>query len=204
MSRVIVSELLTLDGVMQSPGYSDKDRRGGFTQGGWQLPLFDDVLGATVMEGIQGAGGLLLGRRTYEIFAAHWPNQPADDPIAPTLNALPKYVASTTLKEPLEWENSTLLSDVPSEVTKLKEQPGGDLLVIGSGVLVQSLMQHGLVDAYQLMIHPLVLGSGRRLFQDGNIERTPLRLTDSQTTPNGIVILTYEPAGTDTQGEGSQ
>ena len=200
MSRVIVSEFLTLDGVMQSPGYDGEDRRGGFEHGGWQLPLFDDALGATVVGGIQEAGGLLLGRRTYEIFAGHWPNQPADDPLAPILNGLPKYVASTTLEAPLEWANSTLLGeDVAEEVASLKQQPGKDLLVIGSGELVQTLMRHDLVDAYHLMLHPLVLGSGRRLFPDGTM-KTQLRLVDSATTTKGVLILTYEPAGTDAQG----
>ncbi len=201
MSRLIVSEFLTLDGVMQSPGYDGEDTRGGFEHGGWQPPLFDDALGAAVIGGIQRAGGLLLGRRTYEIFAAHWPKQPADDPLAPILNGLPKYVASATLKAPLEWENSTLLEgDVAGEVAKLKESPGGDLLLIGSGQLIRTLMEHDLVDEYRLMIHPLVLGSGRRLFPDG-IPRTPLRLVNSEATTKGVLILTYEPAGTDAEGK---
>jgi dihydrofolate reductase len=200
MSRVIVSEFLTLDGVMQSPGYDWEDRRGGFEHGGWQPPLFDDALGAAVVGGIQEAGGLLLGRRTYEIFARHWPNQPDDDPLAPILNGLPKYVASTTLKAPLEWANSTLLGeDVADKVANLKQQPGKDLLVIGSGELVQTLMQHELVDAYRLMLHPIVLGSGRRLFPDGTM-KTPLQLVDSTTTTKGVLILTYEPAGKDAEG----
>jgi dihydrofolate reductase len=204
MARVIVSEFLTLDGVMQSPGYDGEDNRGGFTDGGWQPPMFDDTLGTVVVGGIQEAGGLLLGRRTYEIFAAHWPKQPADDPLAPVLNALPKHVASTTLTAPLDWENSTLLEgDVAEAVAKLREQPGKDLLVIGSGELVRTLMQNDLVDAYRLMVHPLVLGSGRRLFQDGSMKRA-LRLVDTTTTTTGVVVLTYEPAADDVQGEGDQ
>jgi len=199
MARVIVSEFLTLDGVMQAPGDPEEDTRGGFEHGGWQLPLFDDALGAFVMGGIERAGGLLLGRRTYEIFAAHWPNQPDDDPLAPTLNALQKYVASRTLREALEWENSTLLTDVAADVAQLRVEAGGDLLVIGSGELVRTLMEHGLVDAYQLMIHPLVLGTGRRLFADGNT-KVALRLVDSQTTTTGVMILTYEPTEADVQG----
>jgi dihydrofolate reductase len=203
MGNVIVNEFLTLDGVMQSPGYDGEDRRGGFEHGGWQPPYFDDAAGKAVIGGIQEADGLLLGRRTYEIFAAHWPNQPDDDPLAPTLNALPKYVASTTLQEPLEWTNSTLLGDVTKDVAKLREDSGGDLLVIGSGELVKTLMDYGLVDEYRLMIHPLILGSGRRLFPDGSM-KVPLRLVDSSTTTQGVLILTYRPAAMDAQGEGGQ
>jgi dihydrofolate reductase len=199
--RVIMSEFLTLDGVMQAPGGSDEDTRGGFEHGGWQLALFDDVVGAFVMGGIAEAGGLLLGRRTYEIFAAHWPNQPEDDPLAPTLNKLPKYVASRTLEAPLEWENSTLLEgDVTDAVSKLREQPGGDLLVIGSGDFAKTLIQNDLVDAYQLMVYPLILGGGGRLFPtDGNMKRH-FNLVKSETTPNGIVILIYEPGAESTTG----
>ncbi len=200
MSRVIVNEFLTLDGVMQGPGYEWEDRRGGFEQGGWQQPYADDIFGAAVMEGIGEAGALLLGRRTYEIFAGFWPQQPDDDPLAPILNGLPKYVASTTLKAPLEWANSTLIEgDVAEGVAKLKQQPGKDLLVFGSGELVQTLMEHDLVDAYRLMIHPLVLGGGRRLFPDGTM-KTALQLVDSTTTTTGVLILTYHPARTDAEG----
>jgi dihydrofolate reductase len=206
MSRVIVSEFLTLDGVMQAPGGTDEDTRGGFQHGGWQMQLFDDALGQFVMGGISSAGGLLLGRRTYEIFAAHWPNQPDDDPLAPTLNALRKYVASRTLQAPLDWENSTLLEgDAADAVAKLKEQPGDDLLVIGSGDLVQTLIEHDLVDAYRLMVHPLLLGGGRRLFPSDGSTKRPLRLVDSSTSSTGVLILTYEPGmADDSQGEGGQ
>jgi dihydrofolate reductase len=203
MGKVIVNEFLSLDGVMQSPGYDGEDTRGGFRHGGWQPSYFDDAAGQAVIGGIQAAGGLLLGRRTYEIFAGWWPNQPADDPLAPTLNALQKYVASRTLKEPLEWENSMLLGDIANDVAKLKEQRGGDLLVIGSGELVKTLMEHDLVDEYRLMIHPLVLGSGRRLFPDGSM-KVPLQLVDSSTTTKGVLILTYRPAATDAEGEGGR
>jgi len=203
MSKVIVSEFLTVDGVMQSPGYTDEDASGGFEHGGWQLPLLDDVLMEAVMGVIGKARGLLLGRRTYDIFAAWWPNQPADDPIAPTFNEMPKYVASTTLSEPLPWENSHLITDVRSEVTKLREEEGGDLLVIGSGVLVQTLVGHDLVDAYHLMIHPLLVGGGKRLFPDGKM-RVPLRLVDTKTTTKGVVILRYEPEAAKSQGGEAQ
>ncbi|HEV8571471.1 MAG TPA: dihydrofolate reductase family protein [Actinomycetota bacterium] len=200
MRKVIVSEFLTLDGVMQAPGGSDEDRRGGFEHGGWQMPYFDEVAGNAVSEGMGASGGFLLGRRTYEIFAAYWPSAPADNPFAATINSLPKFVASTTLQEPLEWNNSTLLKgDVAEEVAKLKEQPGKDLQVIGSGDLVQTLMQHNLVDEYGLMIHPVVLGTGEHLFKEG-IPRTPLRLVDSKTTSTGVLILTYRPEGKEAEG----
>ena len=194
MPELIVNEFLTLDGVMQAPGAKDEDRSGGFERGGWQLEYFDDVFGSTIMEGLAAAGGFLLGRRTYEIFAAHWPNQPAADPLTGTFNALPKYVVSTTLAEPLPWENSRLIrGDVPAELGKLKAEPGKELQVIGSGQLVQTLMQDGLVDEYRLWIHPILLGSGRRLFgvADAPIR---LRLIDVKPTTTGVLIATYEPA----------
>ena len=192
--NLIVSEFLSLDGVMQAPGDSDEDRSAGFEHGGWQMPYLDEAAGNAISDGMATAGGFLLGRRTYEIFAAFWPSQPDDDPIAATLNNLPKYVASTTLNEPLEWRNATLLEgDVAEAVATLKRQPGKDLHVIGSGELAQTLMRHDLVDEYRLMLHPLVLGSGRRLFRDGN-PRTALRLVDTTTSSTGVLILTYRPA----------
>jgi dihydrofolate reductase len=200
MSRLIVNEFLTLDGVMQGPGYEWEDRRGGFEDGGWQQPYADEIFGKAVTEGLAEAGALLLGRRTYEIFAGFWPQQPDDDPLAPILNGLPKYVASTTLEAPLGWANSTVISgDVAEGVAKLKQQPGKDLLVFGSGDLVRTLLEGGLVDELRLMIHPLVLGGGRRLFPDGTM-KTALELVDSTTTTKGVLILTYHPARTDTQG----
>lgn len=193
MRKVIVSEFLSLDGVMQAPGDPDEDRRGGFEHGGWQVGYFDETAGADIIEAISTSGGLLLGRQIYESFAAFWPNAPADDPFAKPMNGLPKFVASTTLEEPLAWRNSTLIKGGVSEgVAALKERPGNDLNVIGSGVLVQSLMHHGLVDRFRLMIHPVVLGTGMRLFRDG-IGRTALRLVGSKTTSTGVLILTYEP-----------
>jgi len=195
MPKLIVNEFLTLDGVMQAPGSPDEDRSGGFERGGWQLDYFDDVFGSTIMEGLDAAGGFLLGRRTYEIFAAHWPNQPADDPLAGTFNELPKYVVSTTLAERLPWANSKLIrGDVPAELAKLKDQPGKELQVIGSGQLVRTLVQHGLVDEYRLMIHPILLGSGKRLFREGADAPTKLRLVDVKPTTTGVLIATYQPA----------
>jgi dihydrofolate reductase len=195
MRSVIVSEFLTLDGVMQAPGDPQEDRSGGFEHGGWQRPYFDQAMGGAIAEGMATSGGFLLGRRTYEILSAFWPNQPADDPFAAAMNSLPKHVASTTLEEPLTWQNATLLKgDVAEAVAELKRQPGKDLQVIGSGELVQTLIRHQLVDEYRLMVHPLVLGSGRRLFGDGTV-KIPLQLIETRTTGTGVVVLTYRPAG---------
>jgi dihydrofolate reductase len=191
MTRVVVFTSLTLDGVMQAPGRPDEDRCGGFKHGGWATPYADPVM----WEGMGNAGALLLGRRTYEDFYAFWPNQ-TDNPFTAVLNHTQKYVASTTLEEPLPWSNSTLLNGVPAEaVARLKEQPGieKDLVVLGSGELVQSLMLGDLVDEYVLLVHPLVLGSGRRLFADGS-PSIALRLVDTKTTTTGVVIVTYQPA----------
>jgi dihydrofolate reductase len=196
MRKVIVDEFMTLDGVVQAPGGADEDTDGGFEHGGWQIPYGDEIFGETVVEGMAEAGGFLLGRRTYEIFAAYWPNAPEEErAVAAPLNDLPKYVASTTLTEPLEWQNSTLLKgDTADAVSALKREAGKDIHVIGSGELVQTLMQHGLVDEYRLMIHPIVMGGGKRLFRDGG-DRKPLRLVDSKVSTTGVVIATYEPAG---------
>jgi dihydrofolate reductase len=193
MRNLIVNEFLSLDGVMQAPGAPDEDRSGGFEHGGWQRQYFDESFLGIVSESMAETGGFVFGRRTYEIMAAHWPFQPDDDPFAPTLNGSPKYVASTTLTEPLAWQNSTLLQgDVAKAVAELKGQPGKDLVVLGSGELVQTLMENDLVDRYGLMFNPLVLGGGKRLFRDGSAMRK-LRLVDSKTTGTGILVTTYEP-----------
>jgi dihydrofolate reductase len=192
MSNIIVFENLTLDGVMQAPGRRDEDLRGGFRHGGWATPYADPVLGRVAGESMASTGGLLLGRRTYEDFYAVWPNR-TDNPFTEVLNNTQKYVASTTLKEPLPWINSTLLKgDVPGAVAGLRAQPGKDIVVLGSGELVQTLMQHNLVDQYVLLIHPLVLGSGRRLFADGSAFAA-LHLVDTKTTTTGVVVATYQP-----------
>ena len=193
MRKLIASEFLTLDGVMQAPGQPGEDRSGGFDHGGWQLPYFDAVFGGALMASLAAAGGFLLGRRTYEIFAGHWPHQPAEDPLARTFNSLPKYVVSSTLREPLAWENSTLIKgDVAAEIANLKSREGKEIQVIGSGEVVQLLDQHGLVDEYRLMLHPLVLGKGKRLFREGS-PMFRLRLVDSKPTTTGVLILTYVP-----------
>jgi dihydrofolate reductase len=190
MSNIVVINHLTLDGVMQAPGRPDEDLRGGFEHGGWAIPANDAVMSQVMGEGMAHGGSMLFGRRTYEDFYSFWPNQ-KDNPFTEVLNNVRKYVASTTLKEPLPWSNSTLLDgDVMQAVAKLKGQPGNDIGVLGSGELVQSLTRHNLVDRYVLMIHPLVLGSGRRLFPDGS-PLVNLRLVDSVVTTTGVVIATY-------------
>ncbi len=187
MSKVVVFMNLTLDGVMQAPGRPDEDRRGGFEHGGWAMPY---ATMEAAEESMAYTGALLLGRRTYEDFYTVWPNR-TDNPFTAVLNNTQKYVASTTLEEPLSWINSTLLKgDATEAVARLKEEPGKDLVVLGSGELVQSLMRHNLVDAYVLLIHPLVLGSGRRLFPDGGAVAA-LRLVNTRTTTTGVVIATY-------------
>ena len=193
MRKLIVSEFLTLDGVMQAPGSPDEDRSGGFKHGGWQMQYFDDIGAKVIIEGIAGSGAFLLGRRTYEIFAAYWPTAPEEaQAFADPLNNLPKFVVSKTLREPLAWNNSTLIAgDVVKEVAKLKRQSGNDIRVIGSGELVQTLMKHDLVDQYDLMIHPLVLGSGKHLFREGGSKQT-LKLLDFKTNSKGVVILKYK------------
>ena len=194
MSKLVVNENVTLDGVMQAPSGHDEDRRGGFEHGGWAPPYFDQVMADVAAEGIAKGGALLFGRRTFEQFASFWSTQTDDNPFAAVLNARQKYVASTTLKEPLPWRNSTVLEgDAMEAVATLKEQPGGDLVVLGSGELVASLMRHDLVDEYVLLIHPLVLGSGRRLFTEGG-PSAALRLVDTKTTTTGVVVATYRPA----------
>ncbi len=194
MSKIIVFNNVTLDGVMQAPARPDEDVRGGFPYGGWATPYADPEIGRAAMESMAATtGGLLLGRRTYEDFYQVWPNR-TDNPFTEVLNNSQKYVASRTLKEPLPWMNSTLLKgDVPEAVTSLKAQQDKDLVILGSGELIQTLMQHNLVDQYVLMIHPLVLGTGRRLFREGSAYST-LQLLNSKTTPNGVVIATYQPA----------
>ena len=195
MRKVIVNEFMSLDGVVQAPGSADEDTSGGFRHGGWHLRYFDDVSQKRVLESIVEAGGFLLGRRTYEIFASYWPNAPEEEQvIAQPLNTKPKYVASMTLSEPLAWQNSTLLEgDVVEAVDALKQQDGADLHVIGSAELVQMLMEYNLVDEFRLMIDPVVLGGGKRIFRDDGSLR-PLRLVDSEVTRTGAIHATYAPA----------
>jgi dihydrofolate reductase len=177
---------------MQAPGRADEDPRGGFAHGGWAAPHNDQVMGKAMARGMAQGGSLLLGRRTYQDFHAVWP-QRKDNPFTDVLNRIEKLVASRTLTAPLPWSHSTLLEgDAAEAVAKRREQPGDDMVVLGSGALIQSLMRHNLVDRYVLMIHPLVLGSGRRLFAD-QASSAALRLVDSETTTTGVVIATYQP-----------
>ena len=192
MSRVVVINHLTLDGVMQAPGRRDEDTRGGFAHGGWAGPNVDEAVNAAMGARMSRSDGLLLGRRSYEDMLGYWNAQ--DSPFKDALNSAPKYVVSRTLREPLPWPNSTLLSgDVADAVTRLRHQPGNDLDVMGSGALIQTLMRHGLIDEYLLLIHPLVLGTGRRLFADGGPPAS-LRLVDSTVSTTGVLIATYHPS----------
>jgi len=194
MKKIVVGTFLTLDGVMQAPGDPNEDTEGGFKRGGWQMPYFDADAGK-IMDGVMAAtDALLLGRKTYQIFAGYWPTAPADDPIAQQLNSIPKYVASRTLKK-FDWNNSTLIGkNLAEQVAKLKQDGAGPgfISVTGSGVFAQSLMKLGLVDEYSLWIHPIVLGTGKRLFADGVVPAN-LKLVASQTTSSGVMILTYQP-----------
>ena len=192
--HVLVMNHLTLDGVMQGPGRPDEDTRGGFAHGGWAADRGDEALGRAMRERLAERGGLkgwLFGRRTYEEVLAYWNSVP-DSPFAAALNDARKYVASTTLHEPLPWPNSTLLDgDVVGAVGALRAQSDGVLAIMGSGDLIRSLRAADLIDEYLLLIHPLVLGSGRRLFPAGH--SVQLRLVDSVATTTGVVIATYQP-----------
>ena len=192
MSKLVVAEFVSLDGVMQAPGGEEEDREGGFEYGGWQMGYNDEQSGERIGASMTQTGSFLLGRKTYEIFAAYWPTQSDDDQFAKILNGLPKYVASTTLSEPLAWQNSTLLQgDVAKAVAELKQDEGGNIVVLGSGGLVQTLYENDLVDEYALMIIPIVLGSGKKLFRE--LPKKPLRLADSVTTSTGVLMATYVP-----------
>ena len=192
MRKIVAVVSLTLDGVMQAPGRPGEDGRDGFQDGGWAVPYRDSVTTVFMERGMVQPGPLLFGRRTYEDFHAVWAGR-TDNPFSAVLDGSRKYVVSRTLREPLPWRNSALLSGEAAEtVARLKEQPGEDIAVLGSGALLQTLTRHGLVDSYVLPIHPIVLGRGRRLFADGG-PRVALRLADSVTTTAGVVIATYQP-----------
>ncbi|HEX2072714.1 MAG TPA: dihydrofolate reductase family protein [Geodermatophilus sp.] len=195
MRPLVVTTFLTLDGVMQAPGGPDEDTSGGFRFGGWLVPHFDEDMGAQIDEWFAGAEDFLLGRYTYEVFAQHWPKVPADaDPVAHALNTKTKHVASRTLTS-LEWDTARLLEgDVPDAVRRLKDRDGGELQVHGSAGLVQTLLREDLVDELRLIVFPVVLGQGKRLFGEGAIPRT-WRLTSSRTTSTGAVAAAYQRAG---------
>jgi dihydrofolate reductase len=193
MGKVVVGAFVTVDGVMQAPGAPDEDREGGFEHGGWTVPYWNDELGQLMGELTNRGDALLLGRKTYEIFAASWPNAEPDDPIGAKLNSMPKYVASRTLDR-VDWTNSTLLGDdLRAEVEGLKEQYG-HISVTGSSGLIQSLLKEDLVDEFQLLVFPVVIGTGKRLFGDGTIPGA-LRLVDTRGYPTGVAVHTYERAG---------
>lgn len=193
MRKLVVVEFLSLDGVMQAPGDLDEDREGGFEHGGWQRPYFDEVLATEATKSMVQTDAYLFGRKTYQKMAAFWPNQPSDDPFAPHLNSTPKYVASRTL-ESVGWQGSTLLDGpVEKAVAELKEQSGNNIVVLGSGELVQTLIENDLVDEYELTISPIVLGSGKKLFR-GSDQARKLVLADSKPTSSGSLMLRYRTA----------
>jgi dihydrofolate reductase len=198
--RLTITTFVTLDGVMQSPGAPDEDPSGGFELGGWLPPYFEEEGGRAVDGWFRAADAFLLGRRTYEIFASYWPTvTDPDDPVASRLNSLPKYVASRTLGE-VSWTGSELLKgDLPTEVAELKSKPGRELQVHGSGGLAQTLMEHGLIDEFRVFTFPVVLGTGKRLFGDGT-RPTALEHEHRTTTPTGVSIDVYRPAGEPTFG----
>jgi dihydrofolate reductase len=199
MGKLVVTEFVTLDGVGQAPGEPDEDREGGFEHGGWQAPLLDEETGAAMFEQARRMDALLLGRKTYDIFARYWPKAPEEMPFTGLLNRVPKFVVSRTLEAPLAWQSSTLVEgDLADGVGALKERHD-ETHVIGSLDLVRSLLGLGLVDTLHLWMYPLVLGSGKRVFSGGEVP-TALRLTESVSRPNGALQLTYEAAGVPTYG----
>ncbi|MDI3330570.1 MAG: dihydrofolate reductase family protein [Micrococcus sp.] len=193
MRKLISSTFVSLDGIMQAPGGPDEDRSGGFTLGGWTVPLFDESVGPWLDRTFAAPFDLLLGRRTYEIFAAYWPHH-TDSLVGEAFSRAHKYVASHRLVDPT-WESTTVLSEnVPRQVERLKEQDGPDLLLQGSGNLIQSLLTAELIDEFRVLVFPLLLGSGKRLFAEGTIP-TGLRLTAHEASPSGVIMATYERTG---------
>ena len=185
MRRIVAGLFVSLDGVVEAP---EK----------WQLPYFNDEMGEAISGAMAASDAMLLGRVTYQEFASYWPGVSSEEqPFAGYMNDTPKYVVSTTLEEPLEWNNSTLIKgNVAEQISRLKQQPGGNIGITGSGTLVHSLLQEGLLDELGLMVHPVVAGSGKRLFERGGDQKR-LRLVDSKTFATGVVSLTYRPAGSE-------
>ncbi|MEV6596193.1 dihydrofolate reductase family protein [Actinoplanes sp. NPDC051346] len=192
MGKIVIFENVTLDGVMQAPAAPEEDTRGGFAHGGWAAPYADEVMGENAAKSMATTQALLFGRRTYEQFSSFWPQQADGNPFTEVLDNTRKYVVSTTLTDPLPWVNSSLLASV-DELTDVKQRLDGDLVVLGSGELAQELIRRQLVDRYVLLIHPLTVGSGAKLFREGD-PAGALRLTDSLTTGTGVVIATYTTA----------
>ena len=192
--KLIVGTFVTQDGVMQAPGAPDEDRSGGFSHGGWIVPFFDEMMGQVMVKWIERADGLLLGRKTYEIFAAHWPRITGNDPIARKFNSVRKHVVSRTLDR-VEWNNSTLIKgDVVDAIKRLKRESGNELQVHGSGDLIQTLLKHELIDGFRLWTFPVLLGTGKRLFTGGTVP-TRLKLVETRTSSTGAVLQVHEFAG---------
>ncbi len=199
MGTLIVTEFVTLDGVAQAPGGPDEDRDGGFAHGGWQAPVADQESGEVIFEQARSMDALLLGRRTYEIFADFWPSAPPEIPFTALLNGVPKYVASRTLTGSLAWQGSSLVADDLAENISALKDRHDEIHVIGSLNLLQSLLRFGLVNRMNLWLYPVLLGSGKQVFADGTVP-TALRLTESATYPSGTLHLSYETAGVPTYG----
>ncbi len=190
MRKIIVCEFMSLDGVMQAPGGKEEDTDGGFTQGGWTWPYWHDDIGAKFFEAMSGSDALLLGRKTWQIHGGAFEPTPAGDPFADVMNATPKYVVSTTLADASAWRNSTLIKDnVIEQVRALKEQPGKNILMDGSSVLIHALAQNDLIDEYSLLVYPVVLGGGKKVFADG--PRANLRLIEARSFPTGVTLMHY-------------
>jgi dihydrofolate reductase len=197
--KLTATEFLTLDGVYQGPGGPDEDRRGGFDRGGWQAPIDDEEIGPYITSVYEGMDAMLLGRTTFDIWNAYWPEHDWGDPVSHGINVLPKYVPSTTLKDPA-WQNTHVIDgDVEAKVRELKAQPGRDLLLQGSGVLLRWLLERDLVDQLNLIIYPVVLGKGLRLFPEEG-QSHALEVVESKVTPTGVMIQTYRPTGRATFG----
>lgn len=193
MRKVVAATFLSLDGVMQAPGGPEEDTAGGFSHGGWTFHYWDEAMGEVMGKAFETPFDLLLGRKTYEIFAAHWPHAGEEDPIAKAFNTVTKYVA-TSSDAPLTWQNSVALRDPATEVAKLKQTDGPNLLIQGSSVLVQTLLKHDLIDELDLMVFPLILGKGKRLFGEGAIPAA-LKLVQSKASSTGVVMSSYRREG---------
>lgn len=190
MRKIIVSEFVSLDGVIQAPGGKDEDTEGGFAHGGWTFPYWHDEIGALFAQAMSESDALLLGRKTWQIHGGAFEPMPAGDPFGDVMNAMPKYVVSTTLTDASAWRNSTLISgNVVEEVRALKAQPGKNILIDGSSVLIHTLAQNGLVDEYHLLVYPVVLGGGKQVFAGGT--QLNLRLVEARPIPSGVVLMHY-------------
>ena len=190
MRKIIVSEFMSLDGVVQAPGGADEDTEGGFTRGGWTHPYWHDEIGVEFDRAMREADALLLGRKTWQIHGGAFEPMAEGDPFGDVMNAIPKYVVSTTLGDASAWRNSTLIKDnIVEQVRALKEQPGKNILIDGSSVLIHTLAQNDLLDEYHLMVYPLVLGNGKKLFADG--APLTLRLDEARPLPTGVVLMRY-------------